>query len=125
MYVFAFVCLGVVFAPHEQLASIFVPQLWLCVVLWYASFVVEAGTLFIVHSQKIHNGFKIAVPIDVAHMAERFGLLVMIVLGECVLGQIIASRFTSAKYLFHAMCGIGVTFVVHVRHRQGGGASLS
>ena len=54
-------------------ASILVPQPWLCVVLWYATLVVDIFGQIWCSSLKMKNGIRIGVPIDVAHMAERFG----------------------------------------------------
>ena len=39
----------------------------------------------------------------------------MIVLGECILGQVEGVRHTSAGFLFHALFGVLIAFIIHVR----------
>ena len=97
------------------IASMFVTPLWVCVLLWYIAAVVEYGFGFWAFDPKVVRGHTIAVPLDIAHMAERFGLLMMIVLGECILGQVIVDRATDARFLLHVMFGVCIAFLVHVR----------
>ena len=58
------------------LGSAFATPTWVAPVLWVASYVtLFVSTMFVfgVCGKKVVNGVRIAVPIDVGHMAERFG----------------------------------------------------
>lgn len=96
------------------IASMFVPQRWLVLVLWLASYLVEFFLSFFVFSRKVVSGHVVAVPVDIGHIAERFGLLIMIVLGESILGQVLADRLQTAKFLFHVVFGVTIAYTVHV-----------
>jgi low temperature requirement protein LtrA len=97
------------------LASIFVTSTVGSAVLWAASFAVfHIFVTFSFMPMKLF-GHPIGVPIDVAHMAERYGLLIMIVLGESILGQVLADRIATAEFLVHVLFGLTIAFMVHVR----------
>ncbi len=51
----------------------------------------------------------------VVSQAERYGLMVMIVLGETILGQVVADRRPGIEYFVHIILGIIIAFLLHVR----------